>query len=397
MIAGVAGGLGHRLRVDPVLVRIGLVLLAFAGGAGVLLYLLAWAVSSDGEPGEPAAVVRPPDLQQGVALGLVTLGVLLLLRQAGFWLGDALVWPVVIGGLGSAVIWTRGDAEDRARWSRLTAHIPGDPVGSVFGGRVSVPRIAVGVTLIAAGMAGFLAANDALASIRPVLLAVLVSVAGVALVFGPWLARLGTQLAAERRERIRSEERADVAAHLHDSVLQTLALIQRSSDQPRRMVALARRQERELRAWLYSGGGGLPGGTGTLRSALDAMTEEVEVDHEIALDVVLVGDTPLDEDAAAVVGAVREAAVNAAKHAEVDVVAVYVESTPEALTAYVRDRGVGFDPAAVPADRRGIADSIRGRAERRGGTVELTTARGEGTEVAITVPRQDAPRSEVTS
>ncbi|MBW3618785.1 MAG: PspC domain-containing protein [Actinobacteria bacterium] len=395
VVAGIAAGLAHRIGVDPVLVRIAFILFAFAGGAGVLLYLLGWALSSDEDPGADAHdVPRAPDLQQGVALGLVTLGVLLLLREAGFWLGDGLVWPVVIGGLGSAVIWTRGDAEDRARWSRMASHIPGDPVGSVFGGRISIPRILVGATLIGAGMAGFLAANDALVSFRPVVLAVTVTVAGIALVFGPWLARLVAQLSEERRERIRSEERADVAAHLHDSVLQTLALIQRSSEEPRRMVALARRQERELRAWLYGRGAGPD--TRTVRAALDAMTEEVEVDHEVDLDVVLVGDGVLDDDTVAVIGAVREAAVNAAKHAGVDVVSVYLESTPEVVTAFVRDRGRGFDPAAVPADRRGIADSIRGRVERRGGTVELWTEPGGGTEVAVTLPRHPASRSETT-
>lgn len=394
-MAGVAAGLAHRVGVDPVLVRIVVILLAFAGGAGVLLYLLGWALSSEGQPGDdPRWTARQPDMQQAVALGLVTLGLLLLLREAGFWLGDSLVWPVVIGGIGSAVIWTRGDAEDRARWTRMTAHIPGDPVGSVFGGRVSVPRILVGATLIGAGMAGFLAANDALVSFRPVLLAITVTIAGAALVFGPWLVRLVGQLSDERRERIRSEERAEVAAHLHDSVLQTLALIQRSSDQPRRMVALARRQERELRAWLYGRDG--PMGERTVRAALDAMIEEVEVDHEVDLDVVLVGDGLVDDDAAAVIGAVREAAVNAAKHAGVDRVSVYLESTPELVTAYVRDRGIGFDPAAVPDDRRGIADSIRGRIDRRGGTVELWTAAGEGTEVAVTLPRTPVHRSEPT-
>lgn len=394
MVAGVAGGLGRRIGVDPVLVRIVFLVLAFAGGAGVLLYLLGWAVSSEAEAAdELAAVTRDPNLQQGVALGLIALGVLLLLRQAGFWLGDGLVWPIVIGGLGSAVIWTRGDEEDRERWSRLASRIPGNPVEAVFGGRISVPRILVGATLIGAGMAAFLAANDALAAIRTVLLAVLVTVVGFGLVFGPWLVRLVEELGAERRERIRSEERAEVAAHLHDSVLQTLALMQRSSEDPRRMVALARRQERELRAWLY-GQRDLTNGARTVQAAIDALVEEVEADHAVDVEVVVVGDGAVDEDVAAVLGAVREATVNAAKHAGVEVVSVYVECGPNEVTAFVRDRGKGFDPGAVPDDRRGIADSIRGRIERRGGEVEVATEPGDGTEIAITLPRGRPERPE---
>jgi signal transduction histidine kinase/phage shock protein PspC (stress-responsive transcriptional regulator) len=386
VVAGVAAGLARRIGVDPVLVRIVFLVLAVAGGAGILLYLVAWALSTDGDTGhEPSAVVREPDLQQAVALALVALGVLLLLREAGLWLGDGLVWPVAIGGLGSAVIWTRGDADDRARWSRLAARIPGNPVEAVFGGRISVTRIVVGATLISAGMAAFLAANAALSALRSVLLAVVVTLVGVGLVFGPWLARLVQDLGAERRERIRSEERAEVAAHLHDSVLQTLALIQRSSDEPRRMVALARRQERELRAWLY---GQRPDDGRTVQAAVDAMIEDVEGDHAVDVEAVVVGDGPVDDDVAAVLGAVREATVNAARHAGVEVVSVYLECGPAEVTAFVRDRGRGFDPAAVPPDRRGIAQSIRGRVQRRGGRVELETAPGEGTEVAVALPRR---------
>lgn len=390
VVAGVAGGLAARLGVDAVILRIAFVALAFAGGAGVVLYLLAWAVSPEEEDAEAAArAAREPNLQQAVALGLIVLGVLLLLRQAGLWVGDSLVWPVVIAAVGSAIIWTRGSEADRARWSRLGSRIPGNPVEAVFGGRISLGRVTAGGLLIAFGMAAFLAANDALIALRDVALAVVVTLAGAGLIFGPWLWRLLSQLGDERRERIRSEERAEMAAHLHDSVLQTLALIQRSSDQPRRMVSLARRQERELRQWLYGERDRL-GAPQTLRGMVDAFAEEVEASHDVAVEVVVVGDTPVDADVRALLNATREATVNAAKHADVGDVSVFVEAAPDLVEAFVRDRGRGFDPDRIPGDRRGISESIRGRMARHGGTAEISSEPGAGTEVTLRLERDGA-------
>jgi signal transduction histidine kinase len=205
----------------------------------------------------------------------------------------------------------------------------------------------------------------------------------VALLLGPWIVRLARQLGVERRERIRSEERAEVAAHLHDSVLQTLALIQRTADSPHETVSLARRQERELRAWLY---GARSPTASTVAAALDGVVTEVEALHDVTVEVVTVGDGPLDERRAALVAAVREAVLNAARHSGAAEVSVFVECGPEATTAFVRDRGSGFDVARVPPDRRGIADSIVGRTERHGGRAEIHSAPGDGTEVALGIP-----------
>lgn len=390
VVAGVAGGIGERLGVDPVFVRVSFVALSFAGGAGIILYLLGWIVSEELPEDAIRRTVRDPNLQQAVALGMIVLGLLLLLRNAGLWLGDTLVWPIVVAAFGSAVMWTRGSADDRARWSRLAARIPGNPVDSIFGGRVSVMRLVIGGVLIAAGMAAFLAANDALHALRPAGLALGVALFGAVLVFGPWVWRLLDELSTERRERIRSEERAEVAAHLHDSVLQTLALIQRSADQPRRMVSLARRQERELRTWLYGQRAGL--GAEDLRTAFDATAEEIEAQHDVSVEVVVVGEVPLDDDLRAVVGAAREAMVNAAKHAGVSEVSLFVEVGPDEITAFVRDRGAGFDPAAVPPDRRGIMESIVGRMTRHGGSAEILSEPGAGTEVVLTLPRRRRQR-----
>jgi signal transduction histidine kinase len=388
VVAGVASGLAARLGVDAMLVRIVFVVLALAGGVGVLAYAALWAFTDMGEA-RPAAGPSPRSVQQAVALGLIVLGVLLLLRRAGLWFGDALVWPVALAALGSAIVWARGDEDDRSRWSRATARLPRGPVAAASAGAASPVRLIVGTVLVAAGVGGFLAANDGLRAVADLGVAVVAALGGIALLFGPWLWRLVEQLGVERRERIRHEERAELAAHLHDSVLQTLALIQRSSDQPRRMVALARRQERELRSWLY--GQQTASASSTLADAVEDVAEEVEASHDLSVEVVVVGDAPLDDRLRALLAATREACVNAGKHAGVDAVSVYVEVEPEAVTAFVRDRGKGFDPATVPADRRGLRGSITGRLERHGGHARVWSEPGEGTEVELCVPRAAAP------
>lgn len=397
---GVAGGLGRYLGVDPVLVRIGFVVLVFAGGVGVVLYGLLWVLTPD-ERDQPVTH-RRPTVQQAVALGLITLGVLLLLRDIGLWFGDALVWPVVLGAAGSAIVWTRGDdsgTEPLADTELGRMASRGGPVGAVARLAISPAspaRIVVGTVLVGIAIAGFLAGNDALAALRDLSLALVAATAGAALLFGPWLSRVLTELGAERRERVRQEERAELAAHLHDSVLQTLALIQRSSDDPRRIATLARVQERELRAWLY--GSGRVAGTppATLNDAVEQVAADVETLHHLAVDVVVVGDAPVGDGTRALLGAIREAVTNAAKHAQVDEIAVYVEVDADEVTAYVRDRGIGFDVEASLAGaddghRRGLRDSIIGRLERHGGRASVWSTPGEGTEVELCIPR-DRPR-----
>ena len=202
---------------------------------------------------------------------------------------------------------------------------------------------------------------------------------------GPYVGRLTTQLRDEERARIRDQERNDMAAHLHDSVLQTLALMQRAASDPRRMVMLARRQERELRSWLYDSKTNAEAGSLTARA--EGIAAEVELDHGMPVDLVVVGDVEVTAAADALLLAVREATVNAAKHAKADLVSVYIEVDPTAITAFVRDKGVGFDPDAIGDDRRGIAMSIRDRIERVGGRATLESAAGAGTEWELVVPR----------
>jgi signal transduction histidine kinase len=304
------------------------------------------------------------------------------------------VWPAAIAGLGAGLMLARAGDADRARWREISGRLPGNPIEALRGGRGVWLRVVAGTSLLVIGIGTFLATTAAVAAVGRIGVAVLATAVGVALVFGPWIARLVQDLGEERRERIRSEERADMAAHLHDSVLQTLALIQRHAEVPSETRTLARRQERELRAWLYderrrADDGGAPL---TLAAALDALADEVEADHGgVEVGVVVVGDCPLDAGLEALVKAVREAVVNAAVHSGAPEVSVYAEVAAGRVEAFVRDRGVGFDPAAVNGDRQGITRSIVARMARHGGRAILHSAPGEGTEVAIEVATAKEP------
>lgn len=382
VVAGVAGGLGRRLRVDPVLLRLAFAVLATAGGVGVAAYLLAWALSTPPaeptEAGDSAAPRRTTKQTTGVAL--VTVGLLVLLRDAGLWFGDAVTWPLALIAAGSVVL-LRGRADQLAPSTALARVLRGDPGP---GGLATALRAVLGTLLVVGGLAVFIAAGPGdLAVVGPVVLAMLVTAVGLGLLLGPRLWELSRQNAEERRERIRSAERAEMAAHLHDSVLQTLALIQRSDD-PREMARLARGQERDLRDWLY----GSPQRAGTLRAAVTDLTARVEARHDLRVDTVLVGaaDVTVDARLEALLGALGEALENAARHAGVGEVSVFVEVTDEGVDASVLDEGVGFDPERVPAGHLGLATSVRGRMERAGGTAEIDSEPGAGTEVRLRLP-----------
>ncbi len=386
VIAGVAGGIGERLGVDPIVVRLSFVALSLAAGIGVVAYLVALLLSTEPADAAPSVPVAGTSARQALAVGLIVLGVLLLLRASGLWFGDRLVWPAVLVALGSAVIWTRGDEADRTRWSGLMRRLPRGAQHLLEGSAPRV-RLAAGAVLMVAGLAQFLLINGPDTLRRNAPLAAVATFVGVVVIAGPWFWRLARQLAEERRQRIRSQERAEVAAHLHDSVLQTLALIQRSGE-PREMTTLARSQERELRDWLY--GGVRAADRSLLSTAMNDTAAEVERSHRVAIDVVTAGDCRLDEPVHALVLAAREAMVNAATHSGAHRVSVFVETGDGEVAAFVRDQGAGFEPASVPPDRRGIADSIAGRISRFGGSAEVQSAPGAGTEVTIRVPRRAA-------
>jgi signal transduction histidine kinase/phage shock protein PspC (stress-responsive transcriptional regulator) len=372
LVAGVASGLARHLGVEVLVVRLVFVGLTVAGGSGLLAYALFWVFvrQSESDDSSPA---RGREQLQLPALAALAFGGLLVLHEVVAFPGGSVLWPALVIGIGVAIVWQQADDAQRRRW-----------LGATDGSRTLL-RVAGGVFLLVFGAIGFFASNDELASTMNGIIAVVVVVGGLVLTFAPWWWRLLNDFTAERRARIRSQERAEVAAHLHDSVLQTLALIQRRSDSPDEVQRLARRQERELRSWLYSRADELPGGG--LSGALAAAAASVEDEHGIAVEVVTVGDRPLDDHIEALVRAAREAMVNAAKFADVDEIAVFAEVEDDVVTVFVRDTGTGFEPTTVPADRRGLAESIVGRMERHGGTATVRSAPGEGTEVELRLPR----------
>ena len=385
VLTGTAAGLAEALGIEPLLVRLSFAVLTVAGGTGIVLYLVLWVLSAEPDTITLNPAIRErPRTRQIAAVDCIVAGCMLVGRSTGLTFGAAFAWPVALAAAGSALIWARSDEGDRKRWARISERLPGNPVASVFGGRISPLRVAGGGLLIAAGMTLFLVVNGTLASARTAVLAVLVTAVGLGLILGPWILRLARDAGDERRQRIRSEERAEIAAHLHDSVLHTLALIQRSED-PADVAALARRQERELRAWLdHRPTASEPQ---DLRGAVDALASRVEELHHVTVDTVVVGDAPVTENVGALLLACQEAAINAARHSGSPRVSIYVEADDDGITAYVRDEGAGFDVNAVSPDRRGIAQSVIGRMRRHGGSATVTSQPGQGTEVQLQLPR----------
>jgi signal transduction histidine kinase len=242
----------------------------------------------------------------------------------------------------------------------------------------------VGLSLVAVAVVVFVDQN-ATASGRGTAFESSAVAVALLLLLGPWAWRLAAERDAERTGRIRSQERAEMAARVHDSVLQTLALVQREAGDPRRVAALARRQERELRSWLYPDPRTAEGGG--LAAAMDTAAAEVEELHGVPVELVRTGDVPVDDQVEALVLAAREAMTNAARHSGAEEVSTFVDVGEDEIAIFVRDRGNGFDPEAVPAAAHGIAESIRGRMARAGGTASLTSS-PEGTEVELRLRRQ---------
>jgi signal transduction histidine kinase len=390
MVAGVCAGIAERFGIDVLIPRVAFVALTVVGGTGIALYAVLWWLLPAREGGRS---FRLPggmkSVQAAAGIGLLVLSLLLVLRDWGLWFGDATVWPTVLVASGAALLWRQSQRRGDEAAGPATEAGQRERRAVPFTERLEAAtrgRAAVGSALIVGGALVFLWLNDALAPARDVLLAVVVVVVAAGLILAPWWLRLVRGLSAERAERIRSQERAEVAAHLHDSVLQTLALVQRRADDPRAVAALARRQERELRAWLN--GGDTAGRPATLAAALQRAAADVEDDHGATIDVVTVGDRDLDEHTEAVAAAAREALTNAAKFAGDAPISVYAEMGPERVEVFVRDRGPGFTVDTVPGDRRGVRESILGRMERHGGRAAIAPAPGgAGTEVELVLER----------
>ena len=392
VVAGVAQGLATHLRLSPTRVRVALAVLSLLNGFGILLYLALWAVVPQAPvlAGTPARPRRAVERGAAVALAVLALGGVLLLRSTPLFGDGTLLVPLLLGAAGLAVMWRQADESQRQRWRRIS---PFDRPAPESGRSrwVGIARIGGGVALVAAGVGSFVAVSVSLSAARDGLVAGVAVVAGLALITAPLWWRLVADLTEERRERIRSQERADLAAHLHDSVLQTLALIQRHADSPREVARLARGQERELRSWLYR-----PEARAGTRfsAAVEAVAGEVEDAYPVQVESVVVGDAEVDDRLGAVVRATREALLNAAKHAGVTTVSLYAEFEPDQVTVFVRDRGTGFDPDAVPDDRHGVQGSIMGRMERHGGKAVVRSRPGAGTEVEMTMTSLQATEND---
>ncbi|SDM70333.1 phage shock protein C (PspC) family protein [Streptomyces wuyuanensis] len=396
-LGGVARGLAGHLGLPVIWVRLVFLGLFMADGLGTLLYAVFWIavpLGVGGRSAEPKPVfetapdgrrrLRKPDRGQLFALVALLIGAVVFVTNIDLG-GPAnrYVWPVLLTGAGVVLVWRQADNARRAQWT-------GDDRRRRL---LQLARGLAGVALVGMGLTVFVVVRGSAEQLGNVLTAALAVIVGVALLAGPWLVRMTQDLSEERLMRIRAQERAEVAAHVHDSVLHTLTLIQRNADDAGEVRRLARAQERELRNWLYR-----PEGTGKeedeeptmLADAVKRAAAEVEDKHGVPLEVVVVGDCPLDEKLTAQMQAAREAMVNAAKYGgEGGPVQVYAEVEGRTVFVSVRDRGPGFDPDAVPEDRMGVRESIVGRMQRNGGTARLRSVPGGGTEVELEMERAD--------
>lgn len=372
VVSGLSAGLARELFIEVRWVRMAWVALFIAGGFGGALYLAAWAtlawldyrgLSADYRP-QPKGRNRT---QRQLGFGVLVLGLFGVFASIG-GLPPRLIWPLGVIALGVLIVWSRvgPNVTDRSEGPY--------PLIQTIGG---VVLAAAGAVLMVQTLVG---AEGAAAVLFAVIGILLVAVVGSS----PWWWRILQDLDSERQARVRSDERASVAAHIHDSVLQTLTLIQKSDD-PKAMVALARQQERDLRNWLDPDRASRSGQS--IRGRLDELIGQVEAHYPIEIETVVVGDTPMDPALEELCSAAREATVNAAKHAKTTTVDLYLEVADDRVDVFVRDRGVGFDPSLVAGDRQGIANSIRARMSRIGGTATISSEPGEGTEVELVLPR----------
>ncbi len=374
-LGGVSRGLASWLGVEPTTIRLAFAITALFNGIGLILYALLWSVLPDTNGSVPA---RKIGLQVGPkqydpilagAFAMVVTGALLFVRQTGLWFPSSYIWPLVAMAVGLGVVW------QPRRTSRGSTFISG--------------RLAVGALLVGVGFVSLFGRGRSFAASRQMLLDATVVLAGIALLLGPLVTRLLRTLRAEEQRRATSEAKADVAAHLHDSVLQTLALIQKRAEAPTEVVTLARRQERELREWLY--GNPRPADS-SLKASLEQAASDLESDHGIPIDIVVVGgDVTIDqrnaERIAGLVAASREAMANGARHSGSPKVGVFVEVATDAVDVFIRDTGIGFERAEVEATRRGVSESIEGRMNRIGGTATVNSTKQVGTNVSLHLPR----------
>jgi signal transduction histidine kinase/phage shock protein PspC (stress-responsive transcriptional regulator) len=396
-LGGVCTGLARHLGWPLMVVRIAFVALATFQFIGVIAYGALWLLLP------PESTVKAPGLESasraglreeskpkrridwGMLLALIALGggLLWIMQNTGLGISSQLFWPVAFACAGAALVWRQADSEQQKRWR---AEAGGRVWLAPFvarGGWPALVRVIVGLGLVGAAFGIVIAQQGQIAHLPEVMAMTMLALAGLAIVLAPWLHRSRSALNQARAEKVRADARADMAAHLHDSVLQTLAMIQRQADDPKAVQKLARRQERELRNWLY--GDELP--EATLKAALTSAAAEVEDERGVPVELVTVGDCDTSDSIQALVRAAREAMVNAAKHSGADKIDVYAEVDEESVEVFVRDRGNGFDADAVAEDRMGVKGSIVDRMARHGGIATIRSAPGDGTEVRLEIKR----------
>lgn len=394
-MGGVCAGLAAHLGWPVIVLRAGFVALSAFHLLGVLAYGALWVLmppprSAIAAPGLESAsragmrpVVAPRRRDWGSVVALVALGagLLWLTQLSGQGMSQQLFWPVAFACTGLALVWRQADTARQKQWkAEAGGRVWLAPVVA-RGGWPALVRVGVGLGLVGAAFGIVIAQQGNLQQLPQVLAMTLLALAGLVIVLAPWLYRSRSALSEARAAKVRADARADMAAHLHDSVLQTLALIQRQADDPRAVSQLARRQERELRSWLY----GDELSDLTLKAALTAAAAEVEDERGVPVELIVVGDCPTSDAVRALVSAAREAMVNAAKHSGADRIDVYAEVGEDNVEVFVRDRGHGFDPAGVGDDRLGIRGSIVDRMRRHGGTAEIRSTPGFGAEVQLRI------------
>ncbi|MFC9325400.1 PspC domain-containing protein [Kitasatospora sp. NPDC057015] len=447
MLGGVAHGLAVHLGLPVTWVRAAFVLLFFAQGIGALLYAAFWFVvpigigepapggaphwayvdgafvpaapgqsgstlrkggggrvarlrellqrTFQGEPAVPAGAAAQEQaagagtapegagrqgLGQLAALVMLVIGIMALLNALNIQTAKPYTWPLLAIGVGVALVWRQADD---SRWQRWFGLEEGERRRGAY------TRVGAGVLLVVAGIIGFLVLQGTGSTIGSVIEASIAVLAGVLVLVGPYALRMWQDLGAERTARIRAQERAEIAAHVHDSVLHTLTLIQRRAEDPKEVLRLARAQERELRLWLYRPEAAAEDAPDTLAERIREVVAEVEDRHGVPVELVCVGDCPMDERISAQMRAAREAMVNAAKYGGGEPVQVYAEVEGRTVSVFVRDHGPGFDPDEVPEDRMGVRESIIGRMKRNGGTARVRPAPDGGTEVELEMERAD--------
>jgi signal transduction histidine kinase/phage shock protein PspC (stress-responsive transcriptional regulator) len=396
-LGGVCTGLARHLGWPVMAVRIAFVALATFQFIGVIAYGALWLLLP------PESTVKAPGLESasragmrdhgrpkrridwGMLLALVALGIglLLITQNTSLGISSQLFWPVAFACAGAALVWRQADSAQQKRWRDEAGGRVWLAPFVARGGWPALVRVIVGLGLVGAAFGIVIAQQGQIAQLPEVMAMTMLALAGLAIVLAPWLHRSRSALNQARAEKVRADARADMAAHLHDSVLQTLAMIQRQSDDPKAVQQLARRQERELRNWLY----GDELHEATLKVALTAAAAEVEDERGVPVELVMVGDCDTSDEIQALVRAAREAMVNAAKHSGADKIDVYAEVDEESVEVFVRDRGHGFDVDAVAEDRMGVKGSIIDRMARHGGTATIRSAPSDGTEVRLEIKR----------